>query len=137
MSKQRKTPKRQKDKWRPKFLEILRDTGNVRLACEQAGIGRQFAYACRNDDPEFAKQWQDALEDACDTLDGEARRRALETSDALLMFLLRSHRPGVYRETVRQEHTGADGKAIEQVVFYVPDNGRDTPPARPADDGAE
>ena len=43
-----------------------------------------------------------------------SRKRELvrEYSDTLLIFLLKSHRPGVYRETLRQEHSGPGGGPI-------------------------
>ena len=50
--------------------------------------------------------WAGAREDAIDTLQGEARRRAMNSSDTLLIFLLKSLRPEVYRETARIDIRG-------------------------------
>jgi len=108
-----KTKRRTAGEWRPVFLSTLRSTGNVRLACKTAGISRKTAYQWRNRSRRFRAEWDDAVDEAIDTLEGEARKRALAGSDALLMFLLRANRPGKYRETVRQEITGRDGQAIE------------------------
>src|SRR5436190_1741774 len=104
------TPKkRSAGEWEAVFLATLRDTGNVRLSCQQAGIDRKTAYNRRDKNKAFGEAWKDAAADAVDSLAAEARRRALETSDTLLIFLLKCLDPKVYRDTVRHEHTGADG----------------------------
>jgi hypothetical protein len=51
-------------------------------------------------------------------LELEARRRAMTTSDVLLIFLLKALRPTIYRENVRLEHTGPDGRMPEITVIY-------------------
>ena len=83
--------------------------------------------------------YQAAVNDALDSLEEEARRRAHDGwqepvyqggkqvgtvqrfSDNLLMFLLKGKRPEVFRE--RFEHTGANGgpmaTAIVQVSYHV------------------
>lgn len=71
-----------------------------------------MAYHSRVRSEEFALQWEEALQDAIDVLESEARRRALGQSDTLLIFLLKSHRPEVYRENYHVTHTGPDGGAI-------------------------
>ena len=99
--------------WCKRWLEVFRDTGNVRLACHAANVKRITAYHYRDADPEFAQEWTEAEEDACDRLEAIARQRAEKVSDTLLIFLLKAHRPEKYRETVRQGHTGAGGGPIE------------------------
>jgi hypothetical protein len=91
--------------WHARFIEALRDTGAVRYAAEAAGVPRSTAYRHRAADEEFASAWADALEDACDELEVEARRRAKAGSDGLLQFLLRAHRPGTYGDRRRVEHS--------------------------------
>ena len=41
----------------------------------------------------------------------------MESSDTLMMFLLKAHRPAVYRERPRVEHSGPDGAAIPLAVI--------------------
>lgn len=84
--------------WRPRFLEVLAGTCNVRLACHAAGINRVTAYRTRARCPEFAAAWKAAEEDACDLLEAEAWKRARDSSDTLLIFLLKAHRPEKYAE---------------------------------------
>jgi hypothetical protein len=85
------------------FIETLRSTGNVRAACDAVGISRQTAYYWRSNDAEFAAAWAQAIEDATDHLEEVARQRALETSDTLMIFLLKAHRPDKFRDTHRIE----------------------------------
>ena len=38
---------------------------------------------------------------------------------------LKNRRPDKWRDRIQQEITGKDGGPVEQVVIYIPDNGRD------------
>jgi hypothetical protein len=87
--------------WQPNFFEALRVSGNVRAACRAAGIGRTIVYRYRERNLAFARRWEEALEEATDVLDAVARQRAVAGSDALLMFLLKAHRPEVYGDRMR------------------------------------
>ncbi len=101
------------------FLAAFRETGNVRLACEVAKVGRSSHYRWREKDTEYREAFDLAKEDATDVLEAEAHRRAVEGweeavgwykgeaggtvrkySDVLLIFLLKSLRPDKYRERV-------------------------------------
>ncbi len=82
-----------------RFLEKLRNSGNVRLACHAAGIPRRTVYNWRNKYSTFRDEWDEAMEDACDILEAEAWKRSIDgQSDRLLMFLLTAHRPDKYKE---------------------------------------
>jgi len=117
--------------WRKAFLATLAQCGNVREACEAAGIQPMSAYRNRRSDSEFASEWDDALNEAADILEKEAWRRACEGveepvfykgevcgrarkySDLLLMFMLKGIRPEKYRERVYVSPAELD-KLIEQ-----------------------
>lgn len=64
--------------WVLGFLEALRATGNVAASCRAVGTSSSSAYNLRERDADFANDWDNALEDATDTLELEARRRAVE-----------------------------------------------------------
>lgn len=120
------------------FLEALSQYGNVSAAARHAGVSRNFVYSQRGTDAQFAAQWDHALTLGTEGLEDEARRRAFEGttreqpyfykgdevgrvvireySDTLLIFLLKAHKPEKYRETIRQEHTGANGGPIETTL---------------------
>lgn len=102
------------------FLAKFRNSGNVRLACRAANISRSTIYYWRNKWVTFADEWDEAKEDACDILEGEAWKRAVENqSDRLLMFLLKAHRRKVYGDKMSMEHTGKDGGPMEQIGHNV------------------
>jgi len=105
-------PRRTVGEWKPAFLGALSKSANVKYSCEVAGVNRQHVYDAREQDEAFAAQWRDALDDAVDTLEEAARGRALKSSDLLMIFLLKAHRPDLYRETTRHELTGRNGEAL-------------------------
>ena len=102
--------------WRPLFLDTLRRTGNVRLAANNADVARQVAYRARDRSDKFRADWDEAIEEARELLEAEARRRAAigvdepvfykgqvvgqirKYSDNLLMFLLKAHWPEKFRD---------------------------------------
>lgn len=87
-------------KWQARFLAQLREAPSVTHACAAAGVPRRTVYDYRTALPEFAQAWDEAIEASVDALVVEAFTRA-KISDTLLIFLLKSHRPEVYRETIR------------------------------------
>lgn len=122
-----------KTKWTPRreglFLDVLRSTGNISAAARAAGVNRQTAIAHKKNVPTFSDQWDNALEESLDALEGELRRRALEGTekpvyyagkecgstvnfnDNLGMFLLKSRRSQVYGEEPTKNSRGNnDGK---------------------------
>lgn len=128
----------EKADWIEKFLTALAECGNVSRACKKAGIARQTAYRTRKEEPEFAALWDEAISVAVGLLEDEAWRRAREGvlepefykgekvgtvrkfSDTLLIFLLKAHRPALYRENI---DVTSGGKPVN-VQIYIPDNGR-------------
>jgi hypothetical protein len=71
------------------FLRTLSECGIVSISAQAAGIGRNALYDWRRTDQQFADEWEEALLVGADVLEDEAKRRAMDGSDALLMFLLR------------------------------------------------
>ena len=99
------------------LLAAFRETGNVRLACEAAKVGRSSHYRWLEDDCEYRAAFDLVKLQAADILEQEAYRRAVEGieepigwyrgvaggtvrrySDVLLMFLLKGLLPERYRE---------------------------------------
>lgn len=58
------------------FLDALRESCNVTVACMAVGISNTHAYHARKDDPLFADRWAEALSAGVDLLEHEAHRRA-------------------------------------------------------------
>ncbi len=63
--------------WRPAFLKAFAHSGNVKLAATKAGIARRTPYDERDRNSEFAASWEDATEEALDTLEAEVFRRGV------------------------------------------------------------
>jgi len=59
------------------FLDHFRRGGNVKAACEAAGIGRRTAYGWREHDRVFGAAYLDAELEAIDHLEQEAWNRAM------------------------------------------------------------
>jgi hypothetical protein len=126
--------KREEPTWWAPFLGALGGSAVVLLACRTAGVSRATAYRHRARSERFARRWDDAIEDAVDLLEAEARRRAVagvekpvyyrgqvvgnvrEYSDTLLIFLLKALHPQKYRERfevkrlIEAPSVHADGK---------------------------
>ena len=122
-------------KWTPKkkeeFLDHLRTSCNVTLSARAVGLSRSGAYEFKDKsrNRKFSKEWDEAIAEAIDVLEGECRRRAYsgvaepihykgqrvdtvqKYSDVLLIFLLKAHRPAKYRE--KYEISGPDEGPIE------------------------
>lgn len=103
-----------------RFIEVLADTGQVRLAAKAVGMSRESAYRLRRSahGAAFARAWDAARHHAGSLLEDVAFERAIEgvehktfndagevtgvrrvTSDRLLTFLLRHLKPERYGAT--------------------------------------
>ncbi len=138
-----RTAKKRPPAWQKAFLAALQESGNVRVACEHAQVGRTTVYQRRADDVAFAAAWESALEEAADLLEAEARRRAHDGweepvfgsqgagqgsgqigtvrkySDTLLIFLLKGARPEKYRE---RSDIKVSGEIAKVYAGFDPDN---------------
>jgi hypothetical protein len=99
------------------FLATFAATGNITAAAAIAKVARKSHYRWL-DDEAYAAEFADAQEQACDSLEAEARRRATEGvdepvfykgkecgtvrrySDTLLIFLLKGAIPEKYKDRV-------------------------------------
>lgn len=62
--------------WRRAFLAALTKLGCVAYAARAAKVDKRRAYRLRESDSEFARQWDEALEEAVELLEAEAVQRA-------------------------------------------------------------
>ena len=119
---------------RERFLAEFAKHGNIKLACEYARIDRSRHYEWLREDPEYAARFEEARQDAINTLEAEAHRRAVKGwqepviyqgsiaigknkkpvtitkfDSTLLIFLLKGAAPEKYRDTWKGEikHSGA------------------------------
>lgn len=69
------------------FLGALRGGATVTDACRAAGITRRrTAYDWRKEDADFAADWDDATQEGVDALLREARRRAINGTEKLVLY---------------------------------------------------
>jgi hypothetical protein len=101
---------------RKQFLATLAATGNVGVASEACKLYRTTPYQWKKKDPEFSKQWDEALDSAADAAEEEVRRRAVDGweepvfyqgevvghtrkfSDRMLELYIKALRPEKFRE---------------------------------------
>lgn len=117
-----------------RFLEELAGGRTVTGAARVADRHYRTMIRYRSEDPKFAAAWLEAVEKGTDALVDEAKRRATDGvdepvyykgkvvgtvrrySDLLLMFLLKSRRPDIFRDNVKAEIVGAGGVPIQPVI---------------------
>ena len=112
---------RKRQYWTPKkrtaFCEALALGVTVGTAADAVGMSRSSAYWQRESDSDFAVAWREAYDASTEILESEAFQRAVgrdepvigkdgsvhyvkKYSDVLLIFLLKSRKPRVYRDQV-------------------------------------
>lgn len=109
--------------WRKTFLAELAATSNVAASARAAGISASHAYEMRRRDPEFYREWQEALCEGYDHLElnllhrlreGEikpaagAKRGTRVFDNATALRLLTLHRDSVARQRALHENRNAD-----------------------------
>ncbi|MDE8650800.1 hypothetical protein [Novosphingobium album (ex Liu et al. 2023)] len=109
--------------WRKTFLDELAATSNVAASARKAGIAPSTAYEARRQDPEFYRNWQEALCEGYDHLEmhllqrlreGEVKpaagaRRGTRVFDNGTAFrLLTIHRETAARQRAILENRNAD-----------------------------
>jgi len=81
---------------RKKFLDELAAGSSISMAARAAdGTTRNFKN-WRDTDPEFAKDWDDAIEEGTDFIEDVATERAMRKSDPLMLAILKARRPDKY-----------------------------------------
>lgn len=124
--------------WVRGFLAALSRNGNVTKSAELVGKDRSFVYHWRDAHPEFAAQWDAALQESYDRLEHEAGRRAQwgtnkpvfykgeivgfeqEFSDTLMLATLKAKRPDEFGDklTIR---LSPDDAALLKKINQKPD----------------
>ncbi|MCB8883989.1 hypothetical protein ACELLULO517_27365 [Acidisoma cellulosilytica] len=127
-----------------RFLQHLSITANISASAHAAHASRSTVYARRKSDSDFRICWDDALEEALDALEAEARRRAFvgydeyvtckdgliydaegnvvtqrRYSDSLMKLLLGACRPEGFRHRLSAESNGLDGKTSGPAIMNM------------------
>lgn len=115
---------RESEKNKRAFLAAYAKCGSITEASNLAKIDRNRSAKWRKEDPEFLAAFEEAHEEACQRVEEEMRRRAVdgydkpvfqggkqvgvirEYSDTLLIFYAKGLMPDKYRERQSIEHSG-------------------------------
>jgi hypothetical protein len=89
------------EEWMAGFLAALRNSANVRASADLVKIGRRYVFKAKKKYPRFAVAWDEAVEDAVDTLEAVAWQRARTQSDYLLWRLLAANRREKYGDAIK------------------------------------
>jgi hypothetical protein len=111
--------------WRGAFIKALSANANISAAARAAEVDRAYCYRCREADPGFAAEWDEALVVAVEGLEERAWARARFAdiqyqftkdgdpilhpvtgepyylhvgSDAVMLRLLEAHKPDLYKQ---------------------------------------
>jgi hypothetical protein len=87
-------------------IELIEQGHSQTSAAAELGIHHTTIARKIQADAEYAKRFDEANEASIQLLEDEARRRAMNGSDLLTIFLLKARRPNVYRDNVKHEHEG-------------------------------
>lgn len=101
--------------WETRFLKLYRESGNVTLSAKGAGISRAMVYKRRKENLAFAAIMDEAREESIEILEAVAQKRARESSDTLLIFLLKSLKPDTYGDRLRVTY---DKETIEALKRF-------------------
>ena len=104
-----------RDRQKKKFIAALEAQGTVLHACKAAGISRQTAYRWQRDDPEFAEQWDEAIENAVDAVESTIYQQAIGGNTLAGFFYLKAHRP-IYRDRVSIDIEQVKGEIQERMA---------------------
>lgn len=119
------------------FLAAVSEVGNITRAAELAKVDRHSHYLWLKTDPDYPDLFEAAMDEACDRLETEARRRAAEGnlrtvfhggkkvgtvreySDVLLIFLLKGARPWKYKDRVAEVKVEQEVSAVNLNVEEI------------------
>ena len=99
-----------------RVLREIRKTGNAKLACSKAKIGKASWYEWLADDPDLAAAHKAAMdagrEAKADLAEDKLADRIEKGDTTAIIFALKSLRREVYGERATLEHTGPDGAPL-------------------------
>lgn len=93
-------------KRRKLFLDQLAVGASVSFAAAAADGTSQNFRKWRDADPEFSKDWDDAIEEGTDFIEDAAVDRAIKKSDPLMAMILKARRPEKYDRGSKLELSG-------------------------------
>jgi len=104
-----------RDRQKKKFIETLEAQGTVLHAAKAAGVSRWTAYRWRQEDLNFAEQWDGALENAVDVVENSLYQKAVSGDTICMIFYLKAHRP-IYRDRLNIDIEQVRGEIEERMA---------------------
>ena len=104
-----------RDRQKKKFIETLEAQGTVLHAAKAAGVSRWTAYRWRQEDLNFAEQWDGALENAVDVVENSLYQKAVSGDTICMIFYLKAHRP-IYRDRLNIDIEQVRGEIEERIA---------------------
>ena len=107
--------------WVGPFLETFRISANVSASARAAKVNRWTPYDLRNRNPDFASLWNDAEQEALDSIELTVFNLALGGDRDLAKFYLRNRRPEVWNKAPDLQIGTGDGPLqIEVRIMELP-----------------
>lgn len=95
------------------FLDAYEKFGRVDYASQIAGISPKLHYSWMSTDPEYRPRFEESERLGVRALQDEAKRRAFDSSDRLLEFLLKGLDPATFGDRFKAEMSGPNGGPIQ------------------------
>lgn len=86
-------------------------------AAKAAGVSRWTAYRWRQEDPEFASRWDQALENAVDVVESVVYKQAVGGNTIAAIFYLKAHRP-IYRDRLNIDIEQLNAEIEERLARF-------------------
>ena len=104
-----------RDRQKKRFIEALTAQGTIYHAAQAEGVSRWTAYRWRQDDPEFADLWDEAIENAVDAVESVIYQQAVGGNTLAAIFYLKAHRPQ-YRDRLNIDLEQLRGEIEERIA---------------------
>lgn len=104
-----------RDRQKKKFIATLEAQGTVLHAAKAAGVSRWTAYRWRQEDLDFADQWDEARENAVDVVENSLYQKAVSGDTICMIFYLKAHRP-IYRDRLNIDIEQVRGEIEERMA---------------------
>lgn len=103
-----------RDRQKKGCIEALILKGTVYHAAKAAGVSRQTVYRWREEDPEFAQLWEEAIENDVDEVESTIYHQAVGGNTLAAIFYLKAHRP-IYRDRLNIDIEQLRGEIEERM----------------------
>ena len=106
--------------WEQPFLDALRQTGTVLVACRRANISRPTAYRRKKTNKKFRKAWEVAVEDSLDIHEYQVHKASIDGDAATSRWILARRRPEKWGDVkIGIQHSGKISTDTQRVEILL------------------